>query len=454
MATDFINEDLKEQCKENDLLSYDRIYLIDQDSKVRRWVIGILLGILVCLLLPWTQNIRARGTVTTLRQEQRPQELPSVIPGKVVKWYVKEGDMVKAGDTIITLSEIKEDYLDPKLLQRTQEQLTAKTGAVESYRNKVAVSGQQIDAIRQAGQLKLADIDNKIGQQRQKISSDSMEMLSASNDFNIKQLQFKRQQVMFDSGLVSLTQLEQRNQSLQESAAKKASADIKFSNSKQEFNRLQIERNGITQDYLEKMTKAEGDRFTAISQIQTGEGEVSKLQNQFMNYNIRSGMYTIRSPQDGQVVRARKAGIGEIVKDGEIIVEIVPTQVDPAVEMYVSPVDLPLLSRGQKVSLQFDGYPNIVFSGWPKASYGTFGGVVTAIESSVSSNGKFRVLVREDSALKKWPPQLMLGTGSICFALLKQVQVWYELWRNINGFPPEYYKADEDDKGKNGKSTK
>ena len=25
--------------------------------------------------------------------------------------------------------------------------------------------------------------------------------------------------------------------------------------------------------------------------------------------------------------------------------------------------------------------------------------------------------------------------------MLKDVSIWYELWRNINGFPPEYYQA-------------
>jgi multidrug efflux pump subunit AcrA (membrane-fusion protein) len=441
MANDFINQQLGEQCDRMGLHSYDRIYRIHQDSKVRRWVLGIVLGSIIVLLLPWTQNIRARGTVTTLRQEQRPQELPTVIPGKVVKWYVQEGDMVKAGDTIITLSEIKDDYLDPQLLQRTKEQLSAKTGAVDNYRSKALTAEQQIDALRRSGQLKLADIDNKIGQQLQKIRADSMDMLAAGNDQAIKSQQFRRQKVMYDSGLVSLVQLEQRNQALQEATAKKASAEIKFSNGRQELLRLQIERNGVSQEYLEKVSKAEGDRFQSLSQVQAGEGEISKLRNQYMNYNIRSGLYTLTAPQDGQVVRARKAGIGELLKEGEIVVEIVPLTVDHAVEMFVSPVDLPLISRGQKVRLLFDGYPYIVFSGWPQASYGTFGGEISAVESSVSGNGRFRVLVREDTLDKRWPPQLMMGTGSMGIALLKRVPVWYELWRNINGFPPDFYKA-------------
>jgi hypothetical protein len=103
-------------------------------------------------------------------------------------------------------------------------------------------------------------------------------------------------------------------------------------------------------------------------------------------------------------------------------------------------MDLPLVAIGQKVRFVFDGFPAIVFSGWPQSSYGTFGGRVSAVESSVSVNGKFRVLVVEDPDEKKWPLALKQGGGASGIALLKNVPVFYELWRNINGFPPDYYK--------------
>lgn len=440
MATDFVNRDMEQQCRELDLNSYDKIYLIHRKSVVKRWVLGFFLLLIIIMFLPWTQNIRARGMVTSLRQEQRPQQLPTIIPGKVAKWHIQEGDFVKQGDTLVEITEIKDDYLDPQLLKRTEEQITAKQQAVQSYRSKVNAASQQIDALYSGRTLKLSEIDNKINQQLMKIKSDSMDVLAANNDFSIKSKQFARQKVMYDSGLVSLVQLEQRNQAYQEAFAKNTSAEIKFNNAKQEFLRLQIEKNSELQLYAEKISKTEGDRFQSLSQIQSGDGEVAKLRNQYMNYNIRNGMYTIRAPQNGQVVQAKKAGIGEILKEGDIIVEIVPEALEHAVEMFVKPVDLPLVAKGQKVRFLFDGFPAIVFSGWPEASYGTFEGEVSAIEGSVYDNGKFRVLVKESPGAKPWPRQLMMGTGALGIALLKDVSIWYELWRNINGFPPDYYK--------------
>jgi multidrug resistance efflux pump len=266
-----------------------------------------------------------------------------------------------------------------------------------------------------------------------------MEAVAAANDYKIAALQYTRQRLMFDSGLVSLTQLEQRNQTFQKASAGKLSAESKFMATRQELNIVRLERNSARQEYLEKLAKAEGDRFQSMSEVASNEGEVAKLQNQYSTYSIRNDMYYIIAPQAGQVVQAAKAGIGELLKEGEPIVNIVPDRMQYAVELFVRPVDLPLVQQEQRVMFLFDGFPAIVFSGWPQASSGTFRGKVVAVEMAVSTNGKFRVLVAEDPKEKPWPKELKMGTGANGLALLNDVPVWYELWRNINSFPPDYY---------------
>ncbi|MFN9108643.1 MAG: HlyD family efflux transporter periplasmic adaptor subunit, partial [Bacteroidota bacterium] len=208
----------------------------------------------------------------------------------------------------------------------------------------------------------------------------------------------------------------------------------------------QLERNATIQEYAERIAKVQGDQFQSQSQIAGGQSKIAKLQNQFDNYRIRSGQYFILAPQEGQVIKAKKSGINEIVKDGEMIAEVVPKEYQAAAEVWVKPMDLQLLSIGQPVRFMFDGFPAIVFSGWPAASYGTFGGKVFAIESNVSKNGLFRVLVAEDASDKPWPKNLKMGTGLYSFALLKDVSIWYELWRQINGFPPDFYQMQQDSK--------
>jgi multidrug efflux pump subunit AcrA (membrane-fusion protein) len=194
-----------------DLKAYQSIYRYNKNSKIKYWAIGFFITLAVILFLPWTQNVRAKGSVTTLRQEQRPQELNSIIPGKIQKWFVKEGDHINQGDTILQISEIKDDYLDPNLVNRTEQQLGAKQMSVEYYKNKVAATENQIGAMGNNRSLKQLQLENKITQLQLKQQSDSVDVIAAANDFLIASRQYKRQQNMYDSGLVSLTQLEQRN---------------------------------------------------------------------------------------------------------------------------------------------------------------------------------------------------------------------------------------------------
>ncbi|CAN5222754.1 biotin/lipoyl-binding protein [soil metagenome] len=444
----FIAAHIEEQSKSSELLSFKKVYGVHKKRNIKYWLWGMMMIAAIILFLPWTQNIRAKGKVTTLRQEQRPQELNTIIPGRIIKWYIKEGDYVKNGDTILQLGEVKVDYFDPALLARTQQQIVAKQQSIAGYKNKIATTQTQAGALSEGRVLKLQSLDNKLLQQQLKAASDSADLIAVKNELLVYTRQIDAAKQMLDSGVISLVDFEKRKVNFQTAGAKRRSAENKYLQSKQELISLQIEKNSAIQDYTDKISKAEGDKFSAVSNAASTEADVAKLQNLYANYDVRNQLYYIIAPQDGQVIKAKKAGLNEMLKEGEMIVEIVPAAIQYAVELFIDPMDLPLVNIGQKVRFVFDGFPVIVFSGWPKSSYGTFGGTVSSVETSVSSNGKFRVLVAEDMAEKKWPQQLRMGGGANGIALLKDVRIYYELWRNINGFPPEYYKPGNENANK------
>lgn len=423
--------------------SKKHIYLFSHESSIRMWFWIMFILLTIILFLPWTQNIRAKGIVTTLRQEQRPQEINSIIPGRITKWYVKEGDFVKKGDTLMQLSEVKENYMDPVLVGRTSEQISAKSSSIDFYKGKAKAAENQIAALELDQKLKLEQLKNKIIKQQRDVESYKIEVKAAQNELTVATRQLEAGEKMLASGVISLIDFERRKVVYQQAQAKKISAENKLANASQELTILSIEKNSISQDYAEKIAKANGDRFQALSQAASTESEIAKLKIDSSNYSIRNDMYFILAPQNGQVINARKSGIGELIKEGEKIAVIVPENMDRAVELFVRPNDLPLISLGQEVRFWFDGFPAIVFSGWPRASYGTFGGKIRAIESNVNVNGKFRILVSENPDDKPWPVELKIGTGAQGMALLKNVPVWYELWRNVNGFPPDFYKVDQ-----------
>ena len=121
-----------------------------------------------------------------------------------------------------------------------------------------------------------------------------------------------------------------------------------------------------------------------------------------------------------------------------------PANYELAVEMYVRPIDLPLVHIGETVRIQFDGWPAIIFSGWPNVSYGTYGARIVAIENFISDNGMYRVLLKPDSNDVDWPEAIRVGSGAKTLALLDNVPIWFELWRQINSFPPNFYKPNKE----------
>jgi multidrug efflux pump subunit AcrA (membrane-fusion protein) len=427
--------------------SFNQIYLRDKGPATRPWLIGLGLILLGILFLPWTQNIRSKGQITSLYQEQKPQKIYSPIAGKISRWWVKEGDFVEQGDTLAKISEIKAEYLDPKLISRTQEQLDAKKGTVSYYEQKVKSTEDQIANLRSSKVLKQDQLTNKITALQQKLTGEKAEFEAASNEYNLVKDQFERNQKMYKEGLISQTQFQQRNASMQNTLAKKTTAENKVNQTLQEIQNTKIELRGVDQEYSEKMNKAEGEKYQSLGMIETGKGDVAKLENQVASYTIRDGMYYILAPQSGQVINAKKAGIGEILKDGEELLTIVPQNTNYAVEMYVRPVDLPLVSPGQEVRFIFDGFPAIIFAGgWPDQSFGTFPGKIRAVENNIDEKGMFRVIVVENPKDKKWPKQIKMGAGAQGIALLNDVPLWYELWRNINGFPADFYTVKKDEK--------
>ena len=419
--------------------STDRVFHQRHYKHLNRFLLGSALFGFILLFIPWTQSVRGTGNLTTLSPEHRPQSIQSPIPGRIEKWYVQEGDYVEKGDTILHISEVKNEYFDPRLVERTGQQIQAKSRSVESYQGKVSALNNQIAALNNERGLKLEQAKNKLLQSKLKVKSDSIDLEAAHTNLQIAERQYNRIEQLQQEGLKSMTDVEAKRLKLQETQAKLISQENKLLAAKNEVLNAEMEVNRVQVEYTDKISKAQSDMYTAQSSQFDSEAQVSKLENQYANYEIRTGMYYITAPQSGYINKAVQGGIGQNFKEGDRLVGIMPSDFEMAVETFVSPMDLPLVHVGEKVRIQFDGWPAIVFSGWPNASYGTFGGTIVAVETFIDPNGKYRVLIAPDPEEQEWPKEMRVGSGASTIALLEDVPIWYELWRQINGFPPNYY---------------
>ncbi|GAB1857111.1 biotin/lipoyl-binding protein [Flavobacteriaceae bacterium MHTCC 0001] len=404
-----------------------------------RFLLGAAILMFIVLFLPWTQNITGDGLVTTLKPNQRPQTIQSQIPGRIEEWFVQEGDFVNAGDTILRISEIKSDYFDDKLVERTNEQIQAKSSSVNAYGGKVDALKRQINALENERRLKLQQTQNKLVQAGLKVKSDSIDLEAATTNLKIAETQFNREKTLQDEGLKAVKDVEEKRLKLQETQAKFISQQNKYLASKNEVINAEIELSRTKASYADKISKAQSDMFTAQSSQLDTKAQVTKLENTYSNYKKRNSLLYVTAPQSGFINKAIVGGVGVTFKEGQELVGIMPSQYDLAVETFVRPIDLPLIHLGEKVRVQFDGWPAIVFSGWPNVSYGTYGAKVVAIERFISDNGKYRILLAPDRADHEWPEAIRVGSGAKTIALLDDVPIWFELWRQINSFPPNYY---------------
>ncbi len=423
--------------------SFSKIEIVSAQRSFRNWLLFFFGLLLILLFVPWTQNIQTSGKVTTLYPSQRPQTIHSTIAGRVEKWYVNEGQLVKKGDTILHLTETKTDYFDPNLLVRTDEQVDAKSSAVESYKGKYAALEGQIEATKSELKFKKEQLTNKILQEGQKIIALENELIATEIETQVADKQYIRTKELEQKGIKSLTDLEDKRVKLQSMQAKLVAAQNKVSIAKNELENAKIQLSTIQNEYIGKIAKSESEKFSTLSDRFEAEGSVSKLKNQYENYAKRSSFYYITAPQDCYVTKALTAGLGETVKEGEAVVSILPSDYQLAVELFVEPIDLPLLSVGNEFRFIFDGWPAFIFSGWPNQSFGTYSGTVFAIDNNISENGKYRVLVQANKDKPKWPTALRAGGGAKGISLLNDVPIWYELWRSLNGFPPDFYKQFE-----------
>lgn len=405
--------------------SLESVRLLARQPSLRTlllWIGGVACVMLVVAFLPWQQNVAGAGEVTALKPEDRPQEAVAAIGGRISEWYVQEGDSVRVGDPIVALAEVRQEYLDPLTLDRLGEQVQAKRRSVEEKRQKAAALADQAIALDSLRTIARIRAENRIEQI-------AASLTAAQLEDSIATVQAERVQQLFADGLRSRADLETARQRQQRAAALAVEQRAALLTAR-------AERAAVDADFAEKIAKVESDRRATLAEVADGIAEIAKLSSGEANIAERQDLLMVRAPRDGIVVRALRAGIGEIVRDGEAVATVQAAAPELAVAMQVNARDVPLIRVGDEVRLEFAGWPALQFSGWPNASLGTFGGRVAVVDQVALPNGFYRVLVAPDLSQPAWPKELLMGSGARGWAMLREVRVWFEVWRTVNGFPP------------------
>ena len=135
-------------------------------------VITIVTVAVFALMVPWVQTASGTGSLVALDPLDRQQTITAFVGGRVEKWYVTDGDTVKAGDPIVRIADFDPRYIERLRAERAQAEaeIAAAQGAANTAQLDVERSGtlfrEGLGSRRdwELAQIKVADYRAKIAQ--------------------------------------------------------------------------------------------------------------------------------------------------------------------------------------------------------------------------------------------------------------------------------------------------
>jgi len=384
--------------------------------RVATWTAALFALMLVALaLVPWQQSILGSGRMIAFNPIERQQTVSAPVDGRVVKWHVVEGSVVKGGDPIVEVSDN-----DPRVIDRLQAELGAARAREQSLADRIA----GLEASRENA---LAAADSRVSMAMERTRAAERALDAAVATRLAAQLNIDRQQQLHKRGLAATRSVELARMDDERAVAEVERARAAVNAARDDQKATLSDRLKVEADYEALLQDAGAARAAA-------QGALLPIETRL----ARQSTQDVRAPRDGVILRLLAQPGSELLKMGEPLAVLVPVSTQPVVELWVNGNDMPLLHPGDRVRLQFEGWPAIQFVGWPSVAVGTFGGRLILVDATDDGSGRFRILVAPDPEDDAWPPApyLRQGVRANGWVLLKQVPLWFELWRQLNGFPP------------------
>ncbi|MGH7167169.1 MAG: HlyD family secretion protein [Nitrospiraceae bacterium] len=423
------------------LQSWEAVQIPDRlRFSARLAILLLLLVALIIAFVPWTQTITTTGQLSAYSPYERPQDIEAQITGRINKWHVFEGVRVKQGDLILELSDIDPLFMAPDLLPLLEQRKTAleqnrkaALDRADQLEKRIKEMQNLVKAAVPSAEARVVEAENKVREAEQNVAAAKIAVDTA-------ELNVGRHKQLAERGLVSQRELELTIQAAIASKAELQGAEAALKAAQQGMRALSFGRDQISADVLQRLLDAEASRAGAFADAARATDQLADVSLRLSNLTQRRIASRIYAPIDGTVVRMAEVGPGETVRPGDKLLRISPLSADKAVELWADGLDSPLLNVGRKARLLFYGIPAIPLPAWPDLMAGTYGGVIKVVDQVDDGKGNFRFWVVPDPEDRPWPEQshVRQGTKVMAWVILNRVPLWYELWRRVNLFPPDY----------------
>jgi len=408
-------------------------------AKSSRWVrrlakwLGLLLLAIICFtaFAPWQQFVHGTGRVVAYAPLQRRQVVQSPISGRVARWVdgIREGIRVEKGQIIVEIQD-----LDPKLIPRLQKQVIATEDELESLKQVASAYELIVEDFHVVRVQIVAAADQYIEMAEQKLRAEEQNLEAVEAALLQVEADSQRQATLAKEGFASTYKQQLALRKKQEGLAKVAQAKAYIASAQNGVHAKRNEREA-------KEREAQAKINSATAQFQKAQSDVAKTEKTLVGLNIKltqQQSQIVHAPWDGFIFKLDTFQQGAMVKQGDALFTLVPETMDNAVEIWLDGNDASWVTTGRHVRLQFEGWPGIQLAGWPSIAVNTFGGQVTVVDSTDNGKGQFRILIQPDPNDDPWPSDRFLrqGVRTNGLVMLEKVPLWFEVWRQMNGFPP------------------
>lgn len=420
---------------------------------------ALVFTILLMAFAPWQQSVTGTGNVLAYSPDQRQQVIQAAIKGRIARWgdNIYENARVKKGQVIAEIRDLDDLYssrLNDQLMNSKQavasakQQLAADKRALEDSRKIVELYKLQVETYQLVKTEITAAQNAYVEMAKKKVQAKEQELNVYQAALPQLEEEYKRIKKLEAINNISLQKLQEVFRKLNEAKGKAKAGESYYASAKEELKGKMSDRSA----YIEKaqvdidktksfLEKANVDVSKDQSKIAKTEQDLNKAEKELLDMRVkvsRQANQTITAPFDGFIVQITPNLGTAILKEGDPICTIVPYTKDRSVQIWLDGNDAPLVEPGRHVRLQFEGWPAVQFAGWPSVAVGTFGGDVISVDATDNGKGKFRILIRPDPTEPAWPTDRFLrqGVRANAWVLLNRVPLWYEVWRNLNGFPP------------------
>ncbi len=322
------------------------------------WTRGLLyfLTIFVGIALPWAMFSLVEETGTArgrLEPQGKTVKLDAPVAGTVAEIQVKEGESVKAGQSLLVL----ESELVKWELRQAQENLEGqlnRLAQLDLLKNQLVIALATQRQQNQAQELeKLAQIHQT--QQELKYSETAYQLIGIRLANARREVQ--RYRKASEEGIVSAIKvaesedLEKEKQRLYEQTKSDVQqAKLRLKEQESSYQSLIHSGKLAVLKSIEQLKNLE-------TQITTLKADIAQSKSQIDSLEFQLNQRVLEAPIEGIVFQLPIEGEGEVVQPGDMIAEIAPKGASLSLRAQMATTDSGSLAKGMPVKMKFDAYP-------------------------------------------------------------------------------------------------